>query len=328
MWTLKKNMEADRRGRVIEAALQEVERAFTYSSGRDAGWQTDGFAKLSLNRKPLTPGCLTWGKRLHGGGNSLYTGIYYWRRDLGRDIKRVEQHVGGKQELEFIKLLRETLISANDNINRYLKQDPRWSVFLLNRIGHHEWVPEGMTSDTDKLRPEWLGQWKLETEFLDWMPLSVQPEATYATIYKDGGATRITFQTPTAPTAPSHDAVGCQLRYSGGLTYLPGKDLESATSTKTVLGYLRTYSLPTIREVFKPLKPSNRYKQVLVQCPEGEWFDSLRVRFLLLAGDSMIEVMGSGKTVRHFRRVSSSASAPIDYARSAGSSAKPVTYPR
>lgn len=317
------------RGQVIEAALQEVGRAFTYSSGRDAGWKTDGFTTLSLNRKPLTPGFLTLGKELHfGGGNSIYTGIRFWRRDSGAGVKRVEEFTGTIADADFIKLLRSTLVASNENTERHLKEDPRWGVFVINRIGHHEWVPEGMASETSKLRSEWLGQWELETVFNgyypDWTRASEPTAATRATIFKDGDNTLITFLSASPSGAPLQDAIGCQLRYSGGMTYLPSSNPDEAASGETVLGYYGAYPIPMIREVFKPLKSTNRYRQVLVQCPEGEWFDNLRTRFLLLAGNTMIEVARErvGMTVRHFRRVSSSLPDSVGLVKQTESAAK------
>lgn len=318
-------LEFYRRAFVIEAAIQEVERAFTFYGVSDNGALLE-LAALRLNRKPVTPGILTWGVGLNDGNRS---GVRSWR--LGaREIyfNSETERVGGKYDLAFMRQLREILVSAHNNINRHLKQDPRWGVFLLNRVGHHEWVPEGMASDTGNLRPEWLGQWELKKVFLDWIPLRIQPEVTRASIYKNGKATRITFQTAKSPTAPLQDASACNLRYSGGLTFWPSENTNTATGWQ--LGGLVSEPIPTIDEVFKPLLRINRYKQVLVQCPEGEWFDNIRIRFLLLAGDSIIEVAreSSGMYVRHFRRVSTSASGLIGDRRSSGPSGESLSYPQ
>lgn len=227
-----------------------------------------------------------------------------------------------------MKLLRSTLVASNENIEHHLKEDPRWGVFVINRIGHHEWVPEGMASETHKLRPEWLGKWELKTVFNgyypDWTRASEPTAATRATLFKDGENTRITFLSTSPPGAPLQDGVGCQLRYSRGMTYLPSRNPDEAASGETVLGYYGAYPIPMIREVFKPLKSSNRYRQVLVQCPEGEWFDNLRTRFLLLAGNTMIEVAREriGMTVRHFRRVSSSLPDSVGLVKQTESAAK------
>lgn len=316
-----KNNVAAVRGQVIEAALQEVERAFTFSGNNYVNAKTDEFATLRVNRKPLTPGFMTQGKiLLRGDGNG--SGIRSWRWGLGIKIGRVEEFVGGAEEAEFIKQLREILITSKQNIDRHLKEDPRWGVFIINRVGHHEWVPEGRTSEMDKLGYEWVGQWKLEKVFKEgydprWTLVSNLPEATRARIYREGGTTRITFQSVDPPRAPLQDAVGCQLRYSGGLTFMPSSNPDDSVSENTVFGYQGAYPIPMLREVYKPLKSTHRYRQVLVQCPEGEWFDNVRTRHLFLAGNTMIERATEtfGLTVRHFRRVAESASLSLKRAQ-------------
>lgn len=60
--------------------------------------------------------------------------------------------------------------------------------------------------------------------------------------------------------------------------------------------------------VFAPFDPKKRYKQVLVQCEAGESLENDRVRFLLLAGDTLVEVAAeqpykASIFVRHYRRV-------------------------
>ncbi|MBW8370844.1 MAG: HEAT repeat domain-containing protein [Thiobacillus sp.] len=322
-----KNNAAAVRGEVIEAALQEVERAFTFSGNYYVNAKTDEFATLRLNRKPLTPGFMTRGKELLDGDGTA-SGVRLWRWGLGIEIGRVDEFVGSMEEAEFIKQLREILVTSKRNIDRHLKEDPRWGVFVLSRVGHHEWVPEGMTSETDKLGHEWVGQWKLEKVFKgyhpDWTLVSNPPEATRARIYREGGVTRIAFQSEDPPRAPLQDAVGCQLRYSGGLTFIPSSNSDDSVSTETVFGYEGAYPIPMLREVYKPLKPTNRYRQVLVQCPEGEWFDNLRTRHLFLAGNTMIERAseGRGMTVRHFRRVDESESPSLNLAQPAEAATK------
>jgi hypothetical protein len=327
-----KNNAAAVRGQVIEAALQEVERAFTFSGNYYVNAKTDEFATLRLNRKPLTPGFMTRGKELLDGGGTA-SGIRLWRWGLGIEIGRVDEFVGSMEEAEFIKQLREILVTSKQNIDRHLKEDPRLGVFILNRVGHHEWVPEGMTSEMDKLRHEWVGQWKLEKVYKgyhpDWTLVSNPPEATRARIYREGGVTRIAFQSEDPPRAPLQDAVGCQLRYSGGLTFIPSSNPDDSVSEETVFGYQSAYPNPMLREVYKPLKPTNRYRQVLVQCLEGEWFDNLRTRHLFLAGNTMIERASerSGMTVRHFRRVDESELPSLNLAQPAEAATKQSAWP-
>lgn len=305
-----------RRSMVIEAVLQEAPRAFTVSSGwPSAGWKTEGFAGLRLNRQPLTPGYLTWGRmRYYGGAAHPWTGPHYWRG--GAMEAYLPDHrvvlVGGKDDGEFLRLLHEVLAAAQANIDRYLAQDARWGVFLLHRIGHHEWEPEGMASSTGKLDAAWLGQWELQRSFEDWQAVDSGGQVT-ASVFQDGEATRIAFRSDGAARPPVEDGQGCTLRYSGGSTYLPAKGSHATTGTETALGYLpgiSRYSAFADGPVapFEPLDPKKRYRQVLVQCPEGEWEDNNRVRFLLLANDTLLEFArepGQGKPVivRHFRRV-------------------------
>lgn len=301
-----------RRWELMEAIFQDAPRAFTFSPGHaEAGWQTSAFTNLRLNRRPLTPGYLTQGQRLHyGGGNSIYTGPRYWR--LGsfkfyRSAEKISGRMGGPKDHTFLQQREELLAEIESNIDAYLSEDPRWGVFLLHRVGHHEWVPEGMTSDTDLINDAWLGNWQLDKVFLDWIPVDEPAEATTASIGRNGSSTVISFQSRTPPSSPIGDARNCQLRYSGGLSYLPSHIEKYSLSHETVLGYLKTYPIEGLADVLEPFDPTKRYKQVLVLCPEGESLDSSRTRYLLLAEDTMVEVATDTYAigyVRHFTRVS------------------------
>lgn len=302
-------LELFKRWSLMEAVIQDAPRAFTYSPGYfEAGWATSAFATLSLNRKPLTPGYLTWGQELHyGGGNDIYSGHHHWRsKSMEVYVPGGTVYVSGSLAPEFLRARKELLAEIDSNIDRYLAEDPRWGVFLLHRVGRHEWVPEGTESNTWKLDPSWLGHWELEKTFLGWQLLNMQPQKAGATITQSNNSTTITFRTPSLTTPPLEDAVGCQLRYSGGRTYLPSMNNEDSISTETVIGYMGTNPTPGLVDVFEPLDRTKRYRQVLVLCPQGEWADNDRVRFLLLAGDMMIEIAREGWSaiyVRHFRRV-------------------------
>lgn len=62
-----------------------------------------------------------------------------------------------------------------------------------------------------------------------------------------------------------------------------------------------------IDEAVAPLDPKKHYQQVLMQCPDAESDDNSRVRFLLLAENTLIEVAassayGSKLAIRHYRR--------------------------
>lgn len=186
-----------------------------------------------------------------------------------------------------------------------LKQEPRWSVFLLHRVGHHEWIPEGTQSTTHQLDSAWLGKWAFQKESKDSSYPMTNGEGT-ADIYQDGEFTKITI-TAASSFDPFNNVSGCLLRYSGGLTYLPEITPDGKTdklNTNTLLGY----TLPVLHpDAIAPFDVKKRYKQVLMQCAGAEEPDSSRARFLLLAGDTLIEfgygTAWSSLAIRHYQRV-------------------------
>ena len=301
------------RDALIEAIQREATRAFTW--GRSGEDDPLVFGGLKLNRKPLTPGYLTWGPAKHyGGWNTIYTGPQYWRAS---PIK-VYFSDGGKSEITLIagkcyspfeETLASHLTKIADNIDRYLKEDPRWAVFLLHRIGHHEWVPEGMQSATHRLNPSWEGDWVLEKESSNWSS-PMYAASGHAKIERDGEYFRISIVSKNA-SEPLLDVKSCLLRYSGGLTYQ-----SDGTAHNTLLGYFGSSGTGIAgrfgrdgenREAVMPFDPAKRYKQVLMQCENAESLSSPRVRFLLLAGDTLVEFgattpFGTGLAVRHYRR--------------------------
>lgn len=300
---------------LMEAIFQDAPRAFTFSPGyAEAGWLTSEFSTLRLNRKPLTPGNLTRGPRLHyGGGRSIYTGPYYWRfgpREIFISTKPYSSKVvAGPSSQEFLQQREKLLAEIESNIDAYLAKEPRWAVFLLQRVGHHEWVPERTSSETSKLNSAWLGDWLLTDIFNrkrdNWIRLNDSTYNTKARITRKKGSALISFESLKPPSSPIGDASECQLRYSGGLTYLPAENMEAAMSSETVLGYLSTYPIEGLSDTLKPLNPKKRYRQVLVNCPEGESLNSRRTRYLLLAGDTMIELASDNvaiEYIRHFKR--------------------------
>lgn len=205
----------------------------------------------------------------------------------------------------FMSMLRATPATAEANVERSLAQDKRWGVSLLHRAGLHERVPQGMKSDTGKLEKEWQGEWKLEKAFVGWKPAPAGKLG--ATLHAERDVTRIRFHGGNAPNGEA----ACELRYSGGKTYVPGGSALKSSSTDTPLGYLPAISgisqfddSPV--EPFAPLDPKVQYPQVLVQCPQGEWPDPERVRFLLRAKDTPLEVVrepgSGGLAMRHYRR--------------------------
>lgn len=267
-------------------------RAFTFYRTRAHVWNTDSFACISLHREPLVPGYLVWGKELnYGGGNSLYTGLSF--------------HDPSKEEIA----------KAEAEIDRYIQQDPRWSVFLLKRIGRHEWEPAGTKSTTHMLDSTWEGVWELEKGTHDWTK-KMTARNGYAEITRDGEFFRISISAA-FPQEPMLDVDNCILRHSGGVTFTPGiSPSKGQKATQTSLGYFyaaaerRSGSFwgdGMIDEAVAPLDPKKHYQQVLMQCQNAESDDNSRVRFLLLAENTLIEVAASSAhnsdlSVRHYRR--------------------------
>jgi len=308
-------LDAFRRWVVIQAVMQDAPRAFTivpYTTS--ASWATATFGDLRLNRKPLTPGYLTWGRQLYYGGSpSTWSGPDYWR--FGPTMiyqNNIQIAVSGPDVAEFRRELADTLAQAEAGIDRTLKQDPRWAVFLLHRLGHHEWVPEGMQSETGRLDASWNGEWDLKREASNWIG-PMPATRGRARIRRDGdGNARIDIHAENA-AEPMRDVESCALRYSGGLTYTPQVTPAGQSPQLTTLGYF--YSRATggfsvdgaNAAAVAPFDPRKRYRQVLMQCANAESDDSERVRFLLLAGDVLVEFAvapsDTGLHVRHYERV-------------------------
>jgi hypothetical protein len=318
---------------VIEAVAQDAPTAFTVSpgGGHAAGWATEAFDTLRLNRKPLTPGFMTWGPALHfSGGNDVYTGYNYWRVSPKRIFDANDQRalvilsgpgaepphrsvIAGAGTPEFERERAEVLANIEASIKRYLTEDPRWGVFLLHRIGHHEWEPTGVPSTTHLLDSAWEGTWALEKETRDWTkPMAAA--AGNAVIERTGDSFQITV-TANSNEDPLLNVERCALRYSGASTYPPTVGPAGQNPMGTVFGYMASQSrLAGVfdregenTEAVAPLDPTKRYRQVLMLCPKAESLDSARLRFLLLAGDILVEVgatdpFGGQLAVRHYRR--------------------------
>ncbi len=273
-------------------------RAFTFHRSNEAAWKTDSFAYLRLNRMPMTPGYLTWGNELYYGG----------RRDFYTGLDNFDLPWNGA----FIK-------KENEEIDYYLKEDSRWAVFLIHRIGYHEWVPERMKSTTHLLNPSWEGNWELKKHANNWT-LPMEPAKGSASIARDGEFMKITIDAEIT-RHPLKNVVNCTLRYSGGLTYLPELTPQGHSSSRTMLGYFYKAGASRMpRSAFRkagvfvkdgenkqavtPFGPNNRYKQVLMQCPNAESDKSGSMRFLLLANDVLVEFGGlqDQLAVRHYYR--------------------------
>jgi len=295
-----------RRATVIGAASTLVRRSFTYV--RIQGGSTyESHAQLRLNRRPIGTPTLAWSANVFHSG-SPYTGPYDPARDGFKVYLNYDKHreiiVGGNLDAQYLRMLHETLTRSDQRIDDWLKSDPRWSVFLLHRQGHHEWVPERMESPFGRLNPAWIGAWVLDRSFVNFKPVPSQAPA------------QLRIRVGDAKTIAHFDEAGtpgyaCELRYSGATSQRPEADSHAATATSTALGYLPAFASisphdPGPTEPFAPMNPRRVYRQVLVQCPQGEWPDNRNKRFLFLAKNTLIEVLqaeGSrALTIHHWRR--------------------------
>lgn len=283
-----------RRAAVLSAASILVRRSFTHVR-LQGGNEHASHAQLRLNRKPLGTPTLAWSANVFHSG-SPYTGPYdpawdgftaYLNYDRHREIT-----VGGPRDAQYQRMLHHTLTRSEKRIDAWLQRDPRWAVFVLHRHGHHEWIPQGMDSPLGQLDPAWEGQWVLHQKFVDFKPVALPAAEAAAQL-------RIRVSQP--PAIAQFAEVGtpgyaCALRYSGASSPRPEGNRHATTATATALGYLPALSPaispydPGPTEAFAPLSPHKSYKQVLVQCPQGEWPDNRNKRFLFLANDTLVEM--------------------------------------
>jgi hypothetical protein len=237
----------------------------------------------------------------YGGGSTLYTGPHYWRIYPSRivsysSITDSTEVIAGLGNAEFEHDRTQLLTEIEANITRYVAEDARWAVFLLHRVGHHEWEPEGIQSVTGTLSPVWEGTWALEKEAPDWTS-PMKSAHGHALIERSGSDFQITIAADQQED-PFLNVEKCNLRYSGGSTYPPKVGPNGQDPMSTVFGYMAYaervaggFTEPGAnREAVAPLDPATRYNQVLMLCAGGEGLDSARVRFLLLASDTLVEV--------------------------------------
>jgi hypothetical protein len=297
-----RDLDGLRRAAAINTAYALVRRSFTYRRRQGSSEQGSPHARLALDRGPMGAPGLAWSANLFAG-TSPRTGmfdplVYIHGEEVflhygGRDVVMV----GDRHDALYLRTLHDTLAGAEKRIDAWLARDRRWSVFLLQRRGHHEWVPAGMASAFGPVRPAWHGTWSLEKRFVDFRPAPIDGEPVLR-VRRSGGQTVAQFEAGgTAPYA-------CELRYSGANSLAP--DGASSTVLGSVTG-LTDAGFPTTEAAFAPLDPRKRYRQVLVQCPQGEWPDNRTVRFFFIARDVLVEVYrgwGSGDlAIRHWRRV-------------------------
>lgn len=278
-----------RRAAVLYAASTLVRRSFTYIRSQGA-YANENHALLRLNRQAVGTSSLAWSANVFNSG-SPYTGPYdpawngfdvYLNYDKGRVVK-----VGGKSDAHYLRMLADTLTRSEKRIDDWLERDRRWSVFLLHRKGHHEWIPEGIESPFGQLRPEWNGAWLREKQFINFEPVADLPEAQLSILTGDAQSI--------AQFKEAGASYACELRYSGGSSHRPEDGSHAKTATSTALGYLPSLAPISPHDAgpaapFAPMNPHYAYRQVLVQCPQGEWPDNRNKRFLFLAKDTLIEV--------------------------------------
>lgn len=312
-----------RRAAVISAASTMVRRSFTYIRLQD-GSSHESHSRLRLNRKPTGTPTLAWSANvLHSG--SPYSGPYdpawdgfqvHLNYDRGREVM-----VGGPRDAQYLRMLYNTLTRSEQRMDEWLRRDPRWSVFVLQRQGHHEWIPQGMQSPFGRLDPSWEGEWTLDKRFDNFQPVA---NATQALLRIRISGQQTTAQFDEAGTT----GYACELRYSGGNSYHPQDNNHAATATHSAIGYLPALASsisphdPGPVAPFAPMDPRKTYRQVLVQCPQGEWPTNRNKRFMFLANDTLIEVRKT-ETSRDLVMLHWQRKGPVD----AGAAFAPLSAP-
>ena len=296
-------MAAVRSSAVIEAVLQDIPRVFTLAWS-DAYQAPRSLSTLAINRSVWRPAEMSWGPALLNNGvlERTHSEESFWKSEPGRHEiscknggscliqgsanidfgldrrSEDERWMPGSEyvgiDTNFVPLLQTLLADEDANIRRYLRSDPRWGVFLLNRVGHHEWVPQGLVSDSATIDSSWQGHYVLQQHFAGRKQLSdASGSISIATV---AGVTRATISTTPAQGRPLRDVQACPLRYSGG-SILQGVfrgDPENADPPASA---------------YAALDGRTHYKQVLLQCLNAEMPSNDRVRFLILAKDTLLE---------------------------------------
>lgn len=262
---------------------------------------------------PALPDDPTWGADFNRGNSGTVV-----PKDQVREARSVylegtggtdRRHlVGGPADAAFLQLVATTFAASEAAIERWLRVDPRWGAFLLLRVGDFEWVPFGQPVTSGHLEPAWAGRYVLVRAFSDFLEQPVARPAR-ALIGPVDGETRVQMDFDPA----GGGSANCMLRYSGGRSLLPTGGRHEAEISNTVIGYLPNLSRrltpfdPGPVAPFAPLDPKRRYRQVLVQCPQGEWPGNRQVRMFYLAAGTLVEIFrpAGGETpvqVRHWQR--------------------------
>ena len=339
------NTKIQHNAALIEAATQEFPRAFGF--GGELAYRLSnmeladaGFLKLALNRSVVKPAsdALTWGPQKYFGQEQWTASSHFHRTSPAINLicpngiymtgacfkivegndpeyaKEVATTFTNPQDPQLIDQnleedIKKLLDQGESRIRKYLQDDPRWAVFLIDRHVHHEFVPAKIKTGSLMIAPEWRGNWKLVKSYR--IPINrtqyhspdSMDESDYSgtmQIEQDGEITRATVRTRNSAINISPDVEGCMLRYSG-------------SSPKNVEYLVRNARLDSAldyppAEAFAPFSPDKRYRQVLMNCPGGELLGSDRVRFMFLAGDTLVEfsiegMQGFPLAIRHFQRV-------------------------
>lgn len=323
-----------RRWALIEAANQDAQRMFTF---RSSDPNVPGYPELSLNRHPVRGTRLSWGKAMV----EPYAHTGYWRSwptigwfanrqyYFGTPIRNFEDdrntiridvsNPSAKMPQDYYKIDKDfeadlqELLSANEKaIDSYLQDDPRWGIFLLQRIGHHEFVPQGMVAESHEVSAALIGDWVLEKHYIDWKAMEGDIQGA-AKISRDGDFTRISINSKTFKSGLNEidqlpDVRHCLLRKSGGqwpgIGYEPTDNSRHGRYSKGI-GDIRKPEDAAV-PAYSPFDLKSNYDQILMQCQGAETNSSDRVRFLLLAGDTLVEFSTSSPVhqvlhIRHYK---------------------------
>jgi hypothetical protein len=297
-------LEAFRDAMVLDTALVEARRAFTFTTGK--GVRTDELAGLRLNRSAATPGVLVWQANVIGGSGEPYTGRHDWR--AGSETiylkygHKPSEEVGGADDARVMRRVQQMLSDIEVTIERWLAEDPRWGVFVIERVGRHEWVPMNSSTESGRLDAAWQGAWALERQFDDWR--AEQVPSRRARIVTRADRSWVQFDGERA----GDPGTTCELRYSGGSSYGQAESGHLPWFTRDP-GRQRDPTGPLL-----PLDVRKAYRQVLVQCAEGEHFDNRKARLMFLAEDTIVEITKPADRlpyiVRHWQRSADAADAP------------------
>ena len=299
------DVEEIRWRRVLAAAMAEARQAFALR---------DQYAgpPMRLNRhRENRLAELTRGPEVRAIGGDYFERLRDMRR-IGASVAlqyvspdhplaNTWETIGGVGDPVFLRALRDVMGRADASVQSWLQQDARWSVFLLQRMAWHDWLPAQTPDERARLDPSWDGEWRLDAVFSDLHREAFLPAR--ARISRDTRGSWLQFEAEAGPS--------CRLRYSGGVLG-PPYDLLLSNGERQRLLRARTATPgdpPALSDpgVLAPLIGGKAYKQVLVQCPQGEWPDSTRVHYLFLADDVMVEMVRESdevppSRVRHWRR--------------------------